>query len=195
MSSDSRALLGISMGDPAGIGPEVSLQAMAMPEAYQICRPLVVGDLKVLRTVRNILGLDLEFHSVKAPNQGKYRHGTVDVLDLDNLAPADHKFQQATAPQGAAAFEYVTTVIELALAGALDGTVTGPINKAAINAAGHHFAGHTENLRPIDPDPRLRDDAGGEEFPSSACIHPCLPARGLRPGETGQGAEGDSAHQ
>ena len=144
MNEHSLPLLGLTMGDPAGIGPEVALGALARPETYDVCRPLVIGDMGVLRRALGICGLDLELRAVERPAMGAYRAGRVDVLDLKNLRPEDHVFREATAAQGRAAFEYVVKNIELALAGLVDGTVTGPINKAAVNAAGHHFAGHTE---------------------------------------------------
>jgi len=132
------------MGDPGGIGPEVTLKALAHEEIYALCRPLVVGDLGVLAEIRRISGLDLELNPVASPAEGLYRPGRVDLLDLKNLAPGELRYKTATAAQGRASFEYVAKVIELALAGQIDGTVTGPINKTAINAAGFHYAGHTE---------------------------------------------------
>jgi 4-hydroxythreonine-4-phosphate dehydrogenase len=144
MSNKNHPILGISMGDPAGIGPEVTLQTLARPDIYRICRPLVIGDLGVLQKAREILGLDLELLAVDDPGQGSYAPGQVDIFDMHNLRPEDHVFKQVTAAQGKAAFEYVVKNIELAMEGLTHGTVTGPINKAAINAAGHHFAGHTE---------------------------------------------------
>jgi len=144
MSPVERPILGISMGDPGGIGPEVTLKALAREEIYDLCRPLVVGDLGVLAEIRRISGLKLELNPVAEPAEGLYRSGRVDLIDLQNLAPGALRYKTATAAQGRASFEYVAKVIELALDGRIDGTVTGPINKAAINAAGFHYAGHTE---------------------------------------------------
>jgi len=132
------------MGDPAGIGPEIVLKALSLPEIYDLCRPLVVGDLGVFRRELATLELDLKLNPVPGPGPALFTPGTVDLLDLANLAPAEHRYKEATAAQGRASFEYVAKVIELALAGEIQGTVTAPITKAAINAAGFHYAGHTE---------------------------------------------------
>lgn len=144
MKKDSRPVLGISVGDPGGIGPEVTLKALNNPAVYRICRPVVVADMNVMRDILRIVGTAQQLNKVADPRQGQFQHGVIDVLDLANLDPAEHRYKEISAAQGKASFEYVAKVIELALAGALDGTVTGPICKAAINAAGFHYAGHTE---------------------------------------------------
>jgi 4-hydroxythreonine-4-phosphate dehydrogenase len=94
----------------------------------------------VLRFTR--LGLNL--NRVQSPQDARFEHGTMDILHRGNMDPLSLRYKQVTPEQGQASFEYVTTVIDLAFKGEIDGTVTGPINKAAINVAGHHYAGHTE---------------------------------------------------
>lgn len=143
-STVSRPLLGITMGDPGGVGPEVCVRALDMPEIYSLCRPLIIGDGGIIGNAVNFCSLNLSVNSCQAPEDGLYRHGTVDVLDLHNLSLGDLRHKTVTPAQGKASFEYVDRAIALALAGDIDGTVTGPINKAAINAAGYHYAGHTE---------------------------------------------------
>jgi 4-hydroxythreonine-4-phosphate dehydrogenase len=137
-------LLGISMGDPGGIGPEICAKALSDPDIYRISRPLVVGDGEVMAEALRFCRLPVSIHRCDQPEAGLYVFGTIDVLDLKNLAAGHLRHQQATAEQGRAAFAYVAKVIELAMAGRLDATVTAPINKAALNAAGYHYAGHTE---------------------------------------------------
>lgn len=144
MSSTTLPLLGITMGDPGGIGPEIAAKSLNLSETYQVCRPLVIGDAKIMANAVKFCGLDLAVNPVKDPADGKYQLGTIDVYDLENMPLAELKHKEISAVQGAASFNYVKTAIELALAGKIDGTVTGPIAKAAINAAGHHYAGHTE---------------------------------------------------
>jgi 4-phospho-D-threonate 3-dehydrogenase / 4-phospho-D-erythronate 3-dehydrogenase len=139
-----KPLLGISMGDPGGIGPEICAKALNDPGIYRISRSLVVGDGEVMAEAIRFCGLPLSIRRCEQPEAGLYVFGTVDVLDLKNLASGCLRPKQVTAEQGKAAFEYVTKVIELALAGRVDATVTAPISKAAINAAGYHYAGHTE---------------------------------------------------
>jgi 4-hydroxythreonine-4-phosphate dehydrogenase len=88
--------------------------------------------------------LSLEVRAVASPNNGKYESGTVDVLDLKNIDAKSIQHKVVSADSGRASFEYIKKVIELALAKEIDATVTGPINKEAINQAGFHYAGHTE---------------------------------------------------
>jgi 4-hydroxythreonine-4-phosphate dehydrogenase len=137
-------LLAITMGDPAGIGAEIAARTMARPETYRTCRPLVVGDACVMKDALRVCGLDLAVNAVDNPADGRYAPGMLDILDLGVLTPADHRYGEVTARQGDAAFRYVAKAIELALAGQVDGTVTGPINKESLNLAGHHYSGHTE---------------------------------------------------
>ncbi len=141
---DSRPILGISAGDPGGIGPEITVKALAREDIYTLCRPLVVADARVIGDALRITRLPLEIHTVTVPDSGHYDHGTLDVLDVPNMDPAELRYKEVTARQGKAAYEYVARVIELALQGRIHGTVTAPINKAALNAAGYAFAGHTE---------------------------------------------------
>jgi 4-hydroxythreonine-4-phosphate dehydrogenase len=132
------------MGDPGGIGPEICAKALNDPDIYRISRPLVVGDGDVMADAIRFCRLPVSTHRCDQPEEGRYVFGTIDVLDLKNLASGHLRHKQVTAEQGRAAFEYVTRVIELAMDGRIDATVTAPINKAAINAAGYHYAGHTE---------------------------------------------------
>jgi 4-hydroxythreonine-4-phosphate dehydrogenase len=144
MSETDRPLLGISMGDPGGIGPEICAKALDTQVTYDLCRPLVVGDAEILRDAVRFCGLDLQVRVCDRPGDGDYRLGAIDLLDLKNLPLSELQLGTVTAAQGRASFEYVAKVIELAMAGEIDGTATAPINKAALNAGGCHYAGHTE---------------------------------------------------
>lgn len=143
-TTSRRPLLGITMGDPGGVGPEVCVKALALPEIYELCRPLIIGDGGVIADALRFCGLDLKVKSCATEKDGMFTIGTVDVLDLRNMPREELKYKTVTAAQGRASFEYIDCAIKLALSGQIDGTVTGPINKAAINAAGFHYAGHTE---------------------------------------------------
>jgi len=142
--SHFRPVIGISMGDPAGIGPEICAKVFAGAALFEQCQPLVVGDASVMEEAVGRLGLPITVHSVQAVSDGYYRYGWMDVLDLKNVVLAERVFGQASVMCGKAAFEAVKTLIELAMKGEVDATVTAPINKAAIQLAGHHFSGHTE---------------------------------------------------
>ena len=144
MNADLKPILGISVGDPGGIGPEITAKTLALIEIYDLCSPLVVSDIRVMEDAVRITGLSLKLNSVTDPKEGKYSHGTIDVLHMDNMPASEIRYKEITPAQGRAAFEYITRNIGLAMGKKIHGTVTGPINKASINAAGYHFAGHTE---------------------------------------------------
>ncbi len=138
-------VVGITLGDPAGIGPEIALKALSESWVYGQCRPLVVGDAAILTRALGFPGMPrLTIHPVKKVREATFRHGTVDVLDMGVAEPSDIPVGKLSRAAGEAAFRYVEEVIRLAMAGEVDATVTNPLNKEAINLAGRHYAGHTE---------------------------------------------------
>ena len=142
----NRPILGITMGDPASIGPEISVKALANAELYEKCRPIVIGDAKVMENAVKIVGMEgkVKIHSVKNVEDALYEAGTIDVYDLDLVDMDQLEFGKVSKMGGETAFQCVKTVIELAMAGKVDATVTNALNKEAINLAGHHYSGHTE---------------------------------------------------
>jgi 4-phospho-D-threonate 3-dehydrogenase / 4-phospho-D-erythronate 3-dehydrogenase len=139
-----KPIIGITMGDPASIGPEIAIKALLNERIHAICRPLLVGDASVFNDIVQRLKLPAVVHAIDKVQDATFKPGTVDVLDLKNVDLGQLQFGEISAMAGGASFEAVKKVIELALAGEVDATVTGPINKKSINEAGHHFAGHTE---------------------------------------------------
>ncbi|HWJ25906.1 MAG TPA: 4-hydroxythreonine-4-phosphate dehydrogenase PdxA, partial [Flavisolibacter sp.] len=139
-----KPIIGITMGDPASIGPEIAVKALLNKEIYEICRPLIVGDAGVITDITKKLGLKAEIHAIKNVEEAKFNLGDIEVFDLANVDLEQLQFGEVSAMAGNAAFQADKKVIDLALAGEIDATVTGPINKKSINDAGHHFAGHTE---------------------------------------------------
>ena len=144
MSNDRRPVLGISVGDPGGIGPEITAKALNEKKIYELSRPVAVGDFRVMEDVLRFTDLKLTLNPIDKTQDARGVHGIMDILDLKNMPLDCLRYKEVTAEQGRASFEYVAKVIELAMDGTIDGTVTGPINKAAIHAAGHRYAGHTE---------------------------------------------------
>ena len=136
--------LAITMGDPAGIGPEIVVRALSRPETYEKCRPIVTGDAKIIRKVVEILGLHLEVKAVSAVSDALFEYGTIDVYDIDCIDLDTFEFGKVAPQCGHAAFLFIKKAIDLAMADEVDGTVTAPLNKEALNLAGHHFDGHTE---------------------------------------------------
>ena len=142
----TKPLIAITMGDPAGIGAEISLKALLGPAIYAMCRPLVVGTLAVLEQARDVLRSGQRLRAVASPDEGRYVPGTVDVLDLSAEHPGPFPLGIAAKDNGAAAVAYVEKAIALAVAGDVDAIATAPLNKEAMRAAGFPYDGHTELL-------------------------------------------------
>lgn len=138
-----RPCIGITMGDPSGIGPEIILKALQRDELYHRCRPLVVGDARVFESTAAMMGLGCIIHAVNHERDAICQPGTVDVFHLDCFR-GDVQFGVVNAASGEAAFRSIVKVIELAQEKRIDATVTAPINKESIHMAGHYFSGHTE---------------------------------------------------
>lgn len=137
-------IIAISMGDPAGIGPEICIKAFQNKNVYEKCKPIIVGDAGVMQQACDLLNSGLKINAVGSVKEAKFQFGTVDVYDLKNVNMNELQPGVVSAMAGNAAFESVRKVIELALANEVDATVTAPINKESIHKAGHHFSGHTE---------------------------------------------------
>jgi len=138
-----KPFIGISMGDPAGIGPEVIVKALLKRSVYRQCKPVVVGDAGVIKQAVGFLNSTLKVNAISNIRDAKSKYGTIDVFDLANF-DQQASYGKVSAEAGKAAFESIVKVIELAKNGEVDATVTAPINKEAINLAGFHFSGHTE---------------------------------------------------
>ncbi len=139
-------IIGITMGDPASIGPEITAKALADPAVYKRCNPLVVGDVPVMEEALNITGLSgkIKIHGIKHVEEALFQYGTIDVYDIGAVDMKKLKRGEVSVMAGNAAFQYVKKVIELAMERQIDATVTNALNKEAMNLAGHHFSGHTE---------------------------------------------------
>jgi 4-hydroxythreonine-4-phosphate dehydrogenase len=145
--TESRPLLAITLGDPAGVGPEIILKAIQHPEVYERARPLVIGDARILRRAAGWLGEALtHLECITDPAAGHYAFGQLTLLDLVNASPEGCPPGQISQAAGRAAVEYVFKACDLAMAQQVDAVVTAPLNKAAMNLAGFHYAGHTELL-------------------------------------------------
>ena len=138
-------VIGLTMGDPAGIGPELIVKALDGHHGVtELCSPLVVGDARRLERAAEICGLPVRIATV-ASDKVQVPTGTIACIDLGNVA-CDLPFGQLAPAAGQAAYEYVCCAVELALAGTIDAICTLPLNKEALHAAGHFYPGHTELL-------------------------------------------------
>jgi 4-hydroxythreonine-4-phosphate dehydrogenase len=142
---NDRPAIAITMGDAAGVGPEIIAKALAHAELYDRCRPLVVGDARRLETAVRFCGLSLGVRRAKGVSDARFEPGTIDCLDL-GLVPDDLPFGALSATAGDAAYQYVRRAVELAKAGDVGAICTAPLNKEALHAGGHVYPGHTELL-------------------------------------------------
>ncbi len=142
-------LLALTMGDPVGVGPEIVVRALDAPEVRRACRPLVIGSAAILRRAAQICGVRLELREIERPAEAPSEPGAAGVLDPSDVAGEALlrlPLGQVSPVAGRASVQYVLKGIDLCLAGEAGGIVTAPINKEAVNAAGFHYAGHTELL-------------------------------------------------
>lgn len=141
----SKPIIGITMGDGAGVGPEIIMKSLQDASIYQNCAPFVIGDAKILERANGVVHAGLQVRVIQSPDEAQFQHGIVECLDL-NFLPADLPFGQVSAEAGNAAFRYLEKAIELANQGKIDAICTAPLNKEALHKGGHIYPGHTEIL-------------------------------------------------
>lgn len=147
--NEVKPLLAITMGDPAGVGPEICLKALHSEKVNQVCRPVIFGDADILKAAAEATDQDFDFHVLTLdafenldPNQIQ----APTLIDFSNINREDFQPSEISAKTGQASFEYIVKAIELANKGQIQGIVTAPINKYALSLAGINFPGHTEIL-------------------------------------------------
>ena len=137
-------ILAITMGDPAGIGPEIAAKTFANKAIYDICRPILIGHHTIMENAIKIAKANVIINKITTVSQARFEPGIMNIIDVDGNGLKHINFGEISAQAGNMAFQAVKMAIDLAMQGQVDGTVTGPIHKEAINIAGHHFSGHTE---------------------------------------------------
>ncbi|REC94592.1 4-hydroxythreonine-4-phosphate dehydrogenase PdxA [Kushneria indalinina] len=140
-----RPVIGITMGDAAGVGPEIIVRSLAHDSVHQQCRALVIGDAGRLRDAATRLGSPVTIAAIEEPNQARFEPGVIDCIDLA-LIPEDLPYGEVSPVAGDAAYQYIARTVTLTQQGQLDAICTAPLNKAALHAGGHIFPGHTELL-------------------------------------------------
>jgi 4-hydroxythreonine-4-phosphate dehydrogenase len=141
-----RPRIGITLGDPAGIGPEIIVRALAEGSLYEICRPFVIGDNSVVRKAMECCRLDLAVNIVNDPEDGLYRRGSIDLMDMENVDSTRLETGMIQALGGKASYEFIERAVELCMDNGLDAIATAPINKESLKLAGVKYIGHTEIL-------------------------------------------------
>jgi len=139
-----RPVLAVTMGDPAGIGPEIAVRALLDPEVRAVSRSFLIGDARVFQRALSVCGLNAGLNRIAGPEALTDRAGTIDVLHQDSVDPDTLQMGKVQAAGGEAAYAAIRSAIELAMAGKVDGVATTPINKESLKAAKIPFIGHTE---------------------------------------------------
>lgn len=134
----------IPIGDPAGIGPEITAKALAEQAVNDAAQCIVVGDKRIMEQAIRITGADLTIMTIAEPSEGRYESGTLNLIDLDNVDMDHFEFGKVSSMCGQAAFDYIVKAIHIANEGKADAVATTPINKESLKAANIDFIGHTE---------------------------------------------------
>ena len=139
-----KPIIAVTMGDPAGIGPEIVAKSIADKATFDVARCIVIGDKKVMEKAIEIVGADLKVNVVESPADGDYSYGVLNMIDLDNIDMSRFEYGKINAMCGQAAFDYIKKSIEITMDKQADAVATTSINKESLHAAEVDFIGHTE---------------------------------------------------
>ena len=158
-----KPVIAVPIGDPAGVGPEIVAKACAFDKVTDAADVIVIGDRKVMERAIRIVGTDLTINVVEKPEEGNYRRGILNLIDLNNIDQSEFSFGTVQAMCGKAAFAYIKKSIELAMNDEADAVATTPINKESLHAAQVPYIGHTEIFGALTgtPDPLTMFETNG----------------------------------
>lgn len=137
-------LIGITMGDPAGVGPEIIVKALADSSIYESCRPVVLGDKEILSSTIGRAPEKISLDVIPTPSEASSTPEKIDLISLSGLRNRDIQPGRPTVEGGRAMVEYVIRAVEMSQGGELGAMVTCPISKALMHRAGHPYEGHTQ---------------------------------------------------
>lgn len=139
-----RIRIAITMGDPAGVGPEIIVKALSHVEIYQSCMPVVIGDAAALTDAVKFCNLPIELREITDVSEAKGEFGNIDYINLNQFQAGEWEYKKNSPKCGEASFQYVVYGIKQALEGKVQAVVTAPISKESIHMAGYPYSGHTE---------------------------------------------------
>lgn len=139
-----RPVTAITMGDPAGIGPEIVVGAMLNKGLHECCKPFVIGSIAIMERAAKVLGKELKYNKIDDPNQAKYEYGTIDIMETGDYDTDFIKWGKVQKLAGQMAIDWIMKSIELGMAKKIDAVSTAPIHKEAIKLVGVKEPGHTE---------------------------------------------------
>ncbi|MFB5661055.1 4-hydroxythreonine-4-phosphate dehydrogenase PdxA [Alteribacillus sp. HJP-4] len=143
---EKKAIIAIPMGDPAGIGPEITVKALAQKEVFEAGKPIVIGQADILEKAIEVTNVDVVLNRISNIQEASFEFGTIDILDLDNVDTKSWTYGEVQKQCGQAAYEYIQKAVEFAMDGSADVIATTPINKESLRAADVPHIGHTEML-------------------------------------------------
>jgi 4-hydroxythreonine-4-phosphate dehydrogenase len=144
MKEKFRPVTALTMGDPAGIGPEICVETMLDPEIHEICRPIIIGDIEIMKRAGETIGRKLKFHKISEPSEAKYENGIIDIIETGDYNTDTIKWGEEQALAGQMSIDFIKKSIELGLKKEIDAVSTAPIHKGAIKLVGVKEPGHTE---------------------------------------------------
>lgn len=139
-----RYVIGITMGDASGIGPEIIVKALSEAQIYESCIPVVFGDREPMLDAIRFTESTLKLNCISQPEDALGQYGIIDLIDFGLVKAGSWQYKQVCKISGEASFQYIIKSIEMAMQNKIHAVVTGPINKESLNLSGHHFSGHTE---------------------------------------------------
>lgn len=139
-----KPFIAIPTGDPAGIGPEITVKAVADTDVFNSARCVVIGDRQIMQNAIDIVRKPLELKCITEPEEGDYRPGILNLIDLNTIDMHTFKIGTIDGMCGKAAYKYIEKSVELAMAHKVAAVATTPVNKEALRAGGVPYIGHTE---------------------------------------------------
>lgn len=151
----SKPIIAVPIGDPAGVGPEITAKALVSPEVQNCANVIVVGDAKIMAKAVEIVKADLTIKKIEKVSDADFSNGVMNLIDLDNVDLSQFAYGKVSGMCGKAAFAYIAKCIDLANARKVDAVATSPINKESLHAGNVPFIGHTEIFGELThtPDP------------------------------------------
>lgn len=169
MSTQYRPITAITMGDPAGIGPEIVVGTMLSEEIHDCCRPFVIGSIAIMERAAKVLGKELKYNKIEDPSEAKYEFGTVDIIETGDYDTDSIEWGKVQALAGQMAVDWIMKSIELGEAGKIDAVSTAPIHKGAIKLIGVKEPGHTEIYQNVTHSPICSDNVLLPQIKSVLC--------------------------
>ena len=144
MAANYRPITAITMGDPAGIGPEIVVGTMLDKEIHEVCRPFVIGSIAIMDRAAKVLGKELKYNKISDPDEAKYEYGVVDIMETGDYDTDSIVWGEVQELAGRMSVDWIMKSIELGMTKKIDAVSTAPIHKRAIKLVGVKQPGHTE---------------------------------------------------